>query len=872
MFNPLHPDLVTSRLQPLLDFCAARGMVMQNSQVDREVLGSWHEQFEQPWIDYIDTITQILQVLPKHDFELACNGLWQTPTGRFWIDVARVHPEPFELLIDLIGEAGALVDELPIQTSVVARSTDQLTVHIKGLQHRQPPNLAVIRLLESQLKTFAKTVGLKTLSIKTQEWKEGFAISCERRRPKLAQLIRGIGSFKRTQPLKLIAALDHERARVRHWHYQAQQHSRELSRSMSVQSRQKELTHQLLRQLSLFQFEVTRDARITLWNTPFGASINTEALPANLAALLQHFATAPRQFLALKDPDDGLWTSLLSQPLNGKVNHHPYHLYFLEGAESKLQGYVLDNVDGVAEPKLNYTARHHWMHDQSRARCATNSDGDLIWFNHPFITLVARTRSELENLKIEALLPPSLSEQNLRKYYQNNLSLDTPMAIRATLVAGKAQQRPVRAQLTKIIDPFFDITLFELDDMSANRALESALLETEQALLRTKQLSQIGEMTKGVAHDLGNLLTLAHHYVDDFEKEAGKGAKLQMSALKGVIDDAIAVTRSLQSSELGQGSHWCDLREVLRPLADKIRLLLGPNKHFSLTLPEGDSGLNVAIAASQLNNVIINLVLNARDAMPRRGTLDIQVNPLTKSQDHSTQLGYRIDIIDSGIGIPKELQSMIFRRGFTTKRARGGQGLGLNSISHLLQQVGGNIRVQSPQAGGTCVQVFLPPPRAGFNPLFTDPKLPPSRYRQKTALVVEPDPQLQSFLSLTLRSMGIDCVAANDGKTALRLFRKTALEFDLVLTDLVLPDVGGQALLTEIYQQTPHQRVIIISAFIDAKSQTEFLDQRLKHKPWSTLAKPFKLQELKSIVASSLETPAVNPRSAVRHNRLRPSL
>jgi DNA-binding NtrC family response regulator len=120
--------------------------------------------------------------------------------------------------------------------------------------------------------------------------------------------------------------------------------------------------------------------------------------------------------------------------------------------------------------------------------------------------------------------------------------------------------------------------------------------------------------------------------------------------------------------------------------------------------------------------------------------------------------------------------------------------------------------------------------------------------------------------------MGIDCVAANDGKTALRLFRKTALEFDLVLTDLVLPDVGGQALLTEIYQQTPHQRVIIISAFIDAKSQTEFLDQRLKHKPWLTLAKPFKLQELKSIVASSLETPAVNPRSAVRHNRLRPSL
>jgi two-component system cell cycle sensor histidine kinase/response regulator CckA len=261
--------------------------------------------------------------------------------------------------------------------------------------------------------------------------------------------------------------------------------------------------------------------------------------------------------------------------------------------------------------------------------------------------------------------------------------------------------------------------------------------------------------------------------------------------------------------------------------------------------------LGVSINRTTLKNILLNLVINARDAMPSDGQLTLRVlpdKPWTDPATNSIQVGHLIELIDNGAGIPSELHAHLFTPGFTTKGHRGGHGIGLSSIRQMITQQGGNLQLGPGAGGGTRAQLWLPKTeKIDFRTRLSSASrgLP---VKQRTALVVEADEQIREFLTLTLTSLNFKVFSAADGQAGLDLFVKQSVYLDLILSELVLPVLSGHRFLQQLYQTNPHQAVLILSAFTETEPHRRFLSD----KPWVTLTKPFSLAQLKTAIQQSI--------------------
>jgi CheY-like chemotaxis protein len=297
-----------------------------------------------------------------------------------------------------------------------------------------------------------------------------------------------------------------------------------------------------------------------------------------------------------------------------------------------------------------------------------------------------------------------------------------------------------------------------------------------------------------------------------------------------------------------------NVNEVVQGMRSLLRRLIG--EHIALVAAFDPEPVFVRADQGQLQQVIVNLSVNARDAMPGGGTLMLATarvdleETFTASHPGSTVGPHvRLLVSDSGTGMDAEVRRRVFEPFFTTKAVGKGSGLGLATVYGIVKQSGGYIDVESQPGHGSTFTLYLPRVPAATQPVVEPP--PPPRPGRETVLLVEDEPAVRALARRALSSFGYRVLEATNGVEALTVARQTSEAIDLLLTDVVMPEMGGRDLAQVLKQERPGTRVLFTSGYPDSGGMA--LDVAESGVPY--LPKPYTPNELAEKVREVLDTP-----------------
>jgi PAS domain S-box-containing protein len=375
-------------------------------------------------------------------------------------------------------------------------------------------------------------------------------------------------------------------------------------------------------------------------------------------------------------------------------------------------------------------------------------------------------------------------------------------------------------------------------------------LETQ--LLQSQKMETVGRLAGGIAHDFNNLLTVIKGYTQLSLNEIGKDHPLRMDIeeIKNATERAENLTRQLLAFSRRQimDMKVLDLNTVIRNLEKMLRRVIGEDIEMSIILTE-DLG-RVKTDPHQIEQVILNLAVNARDVMPEGGRLTLETSDVELDEGgpkaHLLMAPGRyvmLSVSDTGSGMTPEVKERIFEPFFTTKGEGKGTGLGLSMVYGIVKQSGGYIWVYSEQGQGTTFKIYLPRVDEEVDPLprqISTGSLPKGN---ETVLLVEDDPSVRELAARVLRGQGYAILEAANGEEAMQIIRAPVLkEIHLLLTDMVMPQMGGKELGKRFKALYPEAKVLFVSGYTDKTFiQQEFIEPgvNLLQKPFSpgTLAK-----------------------------------
>ena len=380
----------------------------------------------------------------------------------------------------------------------------------------------------------------------------------------------------------------------------------------------------------------------------------------------------------------------------------------------------------------------------------------------------------------------------------------------------------------------------------------------EEQLLQAQKMEAVGQLAGGVAHDFNNILTAIVGYTDLLAGELGGNVRHleDLEEIRKAARRAAALTRQLLAFSRKQvlEPRIIDMNDVVLNLDKMLRSLIAENIELKTELAD-----NLAAARAdpnQIEQVIMNLAINARDAMPDGGTVTIETGNATLDDAYAAQ---HVSVIpgeyvmlavsDTGCGMDEKTKSRVFEPFFTTKPVGRGTGLGLSTVYGIVKQTGGNIWLYSEPGKGTTFKIYLPAIAALPEDIG---KVAPAEAVQRggeTVLVVEDDEQLRRLTHRALASQGYTVLEADRGSTALDIARRHKGHIDLLLTDVIMPDTNGRKLAETIRAARPGIRVLYMSGYPDgAIASHGMLEPGVAY-----LAKPFTTEAVTRRVREVLE-------------------
>jgi len=407
----------------------------------------------------------------------------------------------------------------------------------------------------------------------------------------------------------------------------------------------------------------------------------------------------------------------------------------------------------------------------------------------------------------------------------------------ATLLRGAASSVPVMQGV-----------LYEITE---NKRLEEQLRQAQK-------MEAVGQLAGGVAHDFNNLLMVIEAHIDRIRDRLTPNDPLYADAAEvhSAVNRAASLTSQLLAFSRKQllQPRVLDIPVVLNGVARMLARLLTENIHLKIEIEPQLA--RVRVDQSQLEQALVNLAVNARDAMPDGGTLTIQAGSAqfdeAQSWRHcSVQPGKYVllAVTDTGTGMDSETQARIFEPFFTTKGPGKGTGLGLPMVYGVIKQSGGAISVYSEPGKGTTFKIYLPLCEAEATPEVSETLMAGEVNGTETILLVEDQVAIREVASAYLAGLGYDVLAAPDGEAALRIAETRQNRIDLVVTDIVMPNMGGRELATHIRRLHPQTKVLFMSGYPDfAVRQAEGLSEHA-----DVLQKPFSLKSLAGKARSLLD-------------------
>jgi two-component system, cell cycle sensor histidine kinase and response regulator CckA len=511
-----------------------------------------------------------------------------------------------------------------------------------------------------------------------------------------------------------------------------------------------------------------------------------------------------------------------------------------------------------------------FFHNTPMAIATVDRDGGVVRTNALFARLFQGVRrGESEDRSIRSIVAP-----------RDRAALEAAIAQAAQ---GRGDIAPVDAMLSGdgVAERFarFYVTAVEEEERDQEAAIVYALETTEQReleirLVQQQKMESIGQLAGGMAHDFNNVLS-AIIMATDFLLNAHKPTDPSFQDIMQIRQNAnraASLVRHLLAFSRKQTlrPQLLDLGEVLSDLTLVLRRLIG--EKVDLKVVHGRDLWPVRVDISQFEQVILNLAVNARDAMPNGGRLELRTDNVTAPQCEKFQAKgmpaadyVLVEVTDTGTGIPPAIVGKIFEPFFSTKEVGKGTGLGLSTVYGIIKQTGGFVYVDSVEGKGTTFRIFLPRHVAGAAEAtergeaeaIAEALAAADQVKRAanadltgegTILLVEDEEGLRALNARGLASRGYTVLEAGNGVEAIEVLEKSGKPVDLVVSDVVMPEMDGPTLMRELRHRDPDLKIIFVSGYAEDVFQ--------KHPDgggqFAFLAKPFTLKQLVAAVKDTL--------------------
>jgi PAS domain S-box-containing protein len=455
-------------------------------------------------------------------------------------------------------------------------------------------------------------------------------------------------------------------------------------------------------------------------------------------------------------------------------------------------------------------------------------EGKILDANDAFLRMLGYSRAELldGSLRWPDLTPPALAPLAARALAQlESCGVAPPWESESLGKEGRCV--PVLLGAAMLEAPQFIVVLSDLTERKqaeAGRArAESALRQSEEQLQQAQKMEAIGRLAGGVAHDFNNILSVILSYgalileglrgsdplradIEEITKAAGRAAGLTRQLLMFSRQQVVA-------------PQVLDLHEVLKAMTPMIQRILGADVELVVVAPKAAG--RVKVDPTHIEQVVLNLIVNARDAMPTGGKLTIETSNVELDEGYAlTHLPSKVGphvmmtVSDTGGGMSPETQARIFEPFFTTKEVGKGTGLGLSTVFGIVHQSGGNVWVYSELGIGTTFKVYLPRVDADVD-VIRGSGSPKTLHGTETILLVEDESQVRTIVANILQRQGYRVLSAPNAAEALALSEAHEGTIDLLVSDVVMPRMSGPELAKRIAPMRPAMKVLCMSGYTD---------------------------------------------------------
>ncbi len=488
---------------------------------------------------------------------------------------------------------------------------------------------------------------------------------------------------------------------------------------------------------------------------------------------------------------------------------------------------------------------HRFFEDAPIGIAQVDSGGIVAECNPMMAAIIGRPMHEVKGLPINELLAPQ--DRHKVAAILNSAEIpEHPIEVRL-----RGDHEAVAQLFVRLLhNPGATDTTFVLHfiDFTERKNLE-------QQFAQSQKMQAVGQLAGGIAHDFNNLLTAMIGFCDLLllRHKPGDSSFGDIMQIKQNANRAANLVRQLLAFSRQQTlqPRVLDVTDALTELLHLLRRLIGEN--IELKMVHGrDLGL-VRVDQGQLEQVLINLCVNARDAMPRGGKLTIKTGnrktrQITRVSGEDMPPGdwVAISVSDTGTGIPMNILSRIFEPFFSTKEVGSGTGLGLSTVYGIVRQTGGYVQVDSVVGEGSQFWIYLPRHEA----VEGEMEAAPEANIEKPAgdltgagqvLLVEDEDAVRMFSARALRNKGYQVHEANSGEAALAVFADPSTpKIDLLITDVIMPQMDGPTMVMEVRKTQPDLKVIFISGYTEDKVRSQFASNEEIH----FLPKPFTLKQL----------------------------
>jgi len=537
--------------------------------------------------------------------------------------------------------------------------------------------------------------------------------------------------------------------------------------------------------------------------------------------------------------------------VNGReLRAHVRPLRGAEGAIAGVVGLAIDLTERVVAERALRLSEHGYrtmVEESPYAICRSTTGGALLQVNAAMARMLGYHQNSAAELLLRDLPAIFRAAENFENFRQTMLIHGVHPGVDAAWVRRDGSEIQVRVSGRVACIPSGEISHF---DVFAEDVTEMKRLEGE--LSHAQKMQAVGQLAGGVAHDFNNLLTVIGGHVELLRKTALDPAALdRLSEIQGAADRAAWLTNQLLAFSRRQvlRSRTVDLNEVIGNLTGILGRVIREN--IELRFEQGEDVGCVNADPNEMERVLVNLAVNAQDAMPSGGRLTIRTARVAVPEGEPGKLkaGDYVELVvqDTGVGMDRETLARVFEPFFTTKASSGGTGLGLSVVYGIVRQSGGQIQVESQPGAGATFRIRLP--RVEATPAAaraSDPResIPGGA---ETILFAEDDSAIRILVTRTLEVLGYRVLSATDGLAALEMAARHEGEIDMLLTDVIMPSLGGHELAERLKSAMPNLKIAFVSGYAGDELALRKLGQA------RFLQKPFTLESLARLVRGVLD-------------------